>query len=334
MRSRVSRSSMAAVTVVTCASLAGAATAAGPPPPPVSPAGKPAQLVATGLKTPTSFAFGAGQVFVSDGTTPGKGVTFKGGVFVVKKGVATRLSQSPLFSFGLAWRNGTLYISAVNQLLAWSGWNGTTFTKHEVIYTAPKRFPGFNGLGFGANGRLYVGVDVGEKNDHGPASAPYQYDLLSFTATGKHSRIVATGIRQPWQMVFPRGSSSPFVSDLSQDAPMKVANRSPDFVLRVRPGQNYGFPKCNWTHSCKRYTRPFRFFPPHADIGGLGIIGGRLYMSEFGFVLHPQVVSMPLAGGPVRTVLKGFVAPIVGLGTHGGWVYVGELTGEIFRVRP
>lgn len=257
-------------------------------------------------------------------------------MFVLKKGVATRLPESPLFSFGLAWRNGTLYISAVNQLLAWSGRNGTTFTKHTVIYTAPKRFPGFNGLGFGfgANGRLYVGVDVGQKNDHGPATAPYQYDLLSFTTTGKNLRIVARGIRQPWQIVFPTGSSSPFVSDLSQDAPSKIANKSPDFVLRVRPGQNYGFPKCNWVHACRKYARPFKFFSSHTDIGGVGIIGGRLYMSEFGFVLHPKVVSMPLAGGPLQTVLRGFVTPIIGLGTHGGWVYVGELTGQVFRVRP
>ncbi len=307
-----------------------------PAPPPTSPTGKPVRLVATGLNTPTSFAFGAGQTFVSDGTTPGQGVTFRGGVFVVKHGVAMRLPGSPPFSFGLAWRNGTLYVSAVYKLLALSGWNGTTFTKQRVIYSAPKGFPGFNGLGFGADGRLYAGVDVGQKNDHGRASAPYQYDLLSFTAAGKGPRIVARGIRQPWQLAFPAGSSSPFVSDLGQDAPTKIANQAPDFVLRVRPGQSYGFPSCNRVQKskCKQYAKPFKSFSPHTDIGGVGIAGGRLYLSEFGFVFRPKVVSMPLSGGKLQTVLQGFVAPVVGLGTHGGWVYVGELTGQVFRVKP
>ncbi len=315
--------------------LSAVATAAGPPPP-TSPTGKSVQLVATGLNTPTAFAFGAGQTFVSDGTTPGPGVTFQGGVFVIKHGVATRLVGSPLFSFGLAWRKGTLYVSAINQLLAWSGWNGTTFTKRKVIYTAPKGFPGFNGLGFGGNGRLYAGVDLGPTNDHSATKAPYAFDILSFNRAGKDLKIVARGIRQPWQLGFRAGSSSPFVSDFGQDAPMKVGNKAPDLVLRVRQGQNYGFPKCNWTvpKACSKYTKPFRFFAPHTDIGGLGILGGRLYMSEFGFALKPKVVSMLLAGGPVTTVLQGFVAPVVGLGTHAGYVYVGELTGQVFRVKP
>jgi hypothetical protein len=43
---------------------------------------------------------------------------------------------------------------------------------------------------------------------------------------------------------------------------------------------------------------------------------------------------MPLSGGPVKPVVKGFVAPTVGLGVHGGSLYVGELTGQVFKVTP
>ena len=53
-------------------------------------------------------------------------------------------------------------------------------------------------------------------NDHGPAKTPYVYDILSLNANGKGIKVFATGIRQPWQMVFPAGSSSPYVSDLGQ----------------------------------------------------------------------------------------------------------------------
>ncbi|MGH2881992.1 MAG: hypothetical protein ACRDPA_04705, partial [Solirubrobacteraceae bacterium] len=103
---------------------------------------------------------------------------------------------------------------------------------------------------------------------------------------------------------------------------------------------NYGFPSCNWTaaRKCKGYTKPFRQFGPHTDIMGLAIIGKRLYMTSFlgttGRGPGGEVLSMPLSGGKAKPVVKGFVAPVVGLGSHGGSLYVGELTGQVFRVTP
>jgi glucose/arabinose dehydrogenase len=249
---------------------------------------------------------------------------------------------------GLAWHRGALYVSGGTvtgpksarwQLLKWSGWNGTTFTKRHVVYTAPKKFQGFNGIAFGADGRLYVGVDVGllNGNDHGPAKTPFVYDILSIKTNGKGLKVFATGIRQPWQFAFPKGSSSPFVSDLGQD---KGAKNPPDFVLRVHQGDAYGFPSCNWIvpSKCAGLTKPFQRFGPHTDIMGLAIIGKRLYMTSFlgatGKGPGGEVLSMPLSGGTARPVVKGFVAPTVGLGVHGKSLYVGELTGQVFKVTP
>jgi glucose/arabinose dehydrogenase len=330
------------VAVAVAAAFGGAAQAAGPPPPPTSTNGNTVEQVAAGLGTPTAFAFGHSTVFESDNggmTQSGAPAPPHGGVYVLKNGTATRVPHSPPSSFGIVWHKGTLYVSAGRSILAWSGWNGTTFKKHRVVYTGPKKFNGFNGLGFGANGRLYAGVDLGNpaKFDHGPATTPYQYDVLSFNPKGGKPRIVATGIRQPWQMAFPAGSNVPYMSDLGQDAPAKVANKAPDFVLRVKSGQDYGFPKCNWINKkkCKGFSKPFQLFPPHTDVMGLGLAGGRLYMSEF---LGNQgksglVQSIPAGGGTPKTLLTGFVAPIVGLGVHGGYLYVGELTGQVFRVK-
>ncbi len=248
----------------------------------------------------------------------------------------------------MQWYKGALYISggfvsstgATWQLLKWSGWNGSTFTAQRAIYTAPKKFPGFNGLAFGPDGRLYVGVDVGfgMSNDHGPANkSPYLYDILSIKPNGKGLKVYATGIRQPWQMAFAGGSSAPYVSNLGQDS---GAKNPPDFVLRVRRGDNYGFPSCNWIKKsrCKGYTKPFKFFAPHTDIMGMAIIGNRLYMTSFmgpgGKGPGGQVLSMSLKGKNLKTVLTGFVAPVVGLGQHAGVLYVGELTGQVFSVTP
>ncbi len=299
------------------------------------------------MRTPTSFAFGAGKVFAGDGGTEGAARP-DGGVFLVGRGRATRLAGSPDFVAGLAWRRGTLYISSATvtatgetfQLLAWSGFNGTSFTRRRQIYTAPPGFDGFNGVAFGADGRLYVGVDVGltNGNDHGPASTPYLYDILSLKPNGTDLRVFASGMRQPWQLAFPRGSSSPFVSDLGQD---EGAAKPPDFLLRVRRGQNYGFPACNWTALtvCHGFAKPFKTFRPHTDVMGVGILGKRLYLSEF--LGHRGgsglVVSMPIGGGRARPFIGGFDEPVVGLGVHDGWVYVGQRYGGgdglVFRVR-
>jgi glucose/arabinose dehydrogenase len=335
--------------VLTASVLAGAlatTASAAAPSLPTAAKGAKLELVASGVSTPTAFAFGAGNVFVSDGTLPSGG-----GVFVLKGTTAVRLAGSPTASFGVTWHKNTLYVSAITftghgapalQLLAWSGWNGSQFTTQKVLYTAPAGFPGFNGLAFGADGRLYVGVDVGQTNDHGPATG-LLYDILSFNAAGKNMRIVARGIRQPWQFAFPAGSSSPFVSNLGQDKPASIQKTVPDFILRVHKGQNYGFPKCNWivVKACTKYATPFKFLAPHTDPGGLGIIGKRLYLSEFGFVRTAMVQSMPLRGGPLKTLLTGFKGEtFIGLGTNGGWVYVGEPaltapgTGRVFRVKP
>jgi glucose/arabinose dehydrogenase len=303
------------------------------------------KLVASGLQTPTSFAFGAGTLFEGDGGSEQSKIP-NGGVNAIKNGTVTAVPNSPQFVAGLAWHGGALYVSGGTltpahtvkwQLQKWSGWNGKTFTKRHAIYTAPKKFDGFNGIAFGPDGRLYAGVDVGltDGNDHGPAKTPYVYDILSIKPNGKGLKVFATGMRQPWQLAFPAHSSSPFVSDLGQD---KGAKNPPDFVLRVKQGDNYGFPHCNWTSAakCKGYAKPFQKFSPHTDIMGLAIIGKRLYMTSFLGTTGKagEVFSMPLSGGPVKPVVKGFVAPTVGLGSHGGSLYVGELTGQVFKVTP
>jgi glucose/arabinose dehydrogenase len=336
-----------AIAAATLAAIAAVADAAGGPPPPTSPTGAAVQMVAAGLKTPTSFAFGDGAVFEGDGGGAQKGPP-NGGVYVLKDGGAKKLVGSPGFVAGLAWYQGSLYVSGGTvtgpktvkwQLLRWSGWNGTGFTSQRAIYTAPAKLDGLNGIAFGPDGRLYVGVDVGltDNNDHGPASlSSYLYDILSLSPTGKHVKVYASGMRQPWQLVFPSGWKVPLVSDLGQD---KGAKAPPDFILKVHPGDDFGFPKCNWTDAgvCSGFATPYMRFGPHDDIMGLGVIGKRLYMTSFGGLGGKgpggEVLSKPVTGGAVRPLITGFVAPVVGLGVHAGWVYVGELTGQVFRVK-
>ncbi len=321
------------------------AGAPAPPPPPKSTNGHPVQLVASGLKTPTSFAFGAGRIFVGDGGS--ENGPPDGGVFVIKHGTARRVPSPLKFVAGLAWHAHQLYVSGAAitpkgpswRLVAWGGWDGRTFTKRHTLYTAPKGFGGFNGIDFGNNGRLYVGADVGltDGNDHGPRStSPFVYDMLSFRADGTDRQVFAQGIRQPWQMAFRHGSNSPFVTDLGQDS---GAKNPPDFILHVRRGQDYGFPNCNHTKPgpCAGKAVPFRQFGPHTDLMGIALRGPKLYLTSFlgrqGKGPGGEVFSLGIKAGTLKPLITGFVAPTVGLHMHDGYLYVGELTGQVYRLK-
>ncbi len=326
---------------------AASASASSGPPPPVSTNGHKVELVASGLKTPTSFAFGDGMVFEGDGGNSEGSAPPNGGVYALEHGTAVKIPSAFKFVAGVAWHCNKLYVSGATlvggrpswRLAAWSGWNGSTFTVRKTLYVAGGKFDGFNGIGFGANGRLYVGVDVGltDGNDHGPAStSPYLYDILTFRANGKDLRVFATGIRQPWQFAFRPWSNAPFVTDLGQDS---GAKNPPDFILHVHAGDNYGFPKCNHTvaANCQGFAKPFRSFAPHTDLMGIAVHCGTFYLTSFagkgGKGPGGEVFTLGLHSHALKPLLTGFVAPTVGLGLHHGYVYVGELTGQVYRVR-
>jgi glucose/arabinose dehydrogenase len=348
-RSAIALATAAGATLAFGAVAADAGAASAPPPPPTATGGQTVTQIAANLLTPTSFAVGGGTVFEGDGGSESSQIP-NGGVFAIKGGTATMLTSGYKFVSGVAWRKGSLYVAGGLigkkgiswQIQQWSGYNGTKFAKQKTIWTAPKGFDGTNGIAFAPNGRLLMGVDVGltNNNDHGPASkTPLLYKIISMQANGKNVQTFASGMRQPWQMAFTKGSNAPYVSNLGQNGPKSVKN-PPDEVLRVKQGDNYGFPKCNWTKGspCKGYAKPFKLFPAHTNIMGMAIIGKRLYMTSFlsttGVGPGGEVLSMSLKGGPVKPVVTGFVAPTVGLGTDGKSLYIGELTGQAFKVTP
>jgi glucose/arabinose dehydrogenase len=336
-----------AVIVMGCVFLAPSAGATSAPQAPKSTNGHEVQLVASGLETPTSFAFGDGHIFEGDGGNSEGSAPPNGGVYVLKNGKAEKIPSALKFVAGLAWHDGRLYVSGAEitakgpsfLLASWGGWNGKTFTSRRTIYTAPKRFDGFNGIAFGPDGRLYVGVDVGltDGNDDGPRSTSrFLYDILSLRADGADLRVFATGMRQPWQLAFGKGSYSPYVTDLGQDTGER---NPPDFILHVRAGQNYGFPNCNHTISraCRGYAAPFRTFSPHTDLMGIALCASKLYLTSFagpgGKGPGGEVYSLALAGHTLKPLITGFVAPVVGLGLSNGYLYVGELTGQVYRLK-
>ncbi|MDO8212824.1 sorbosone dehydrogenase family protein [Conexibacter sp. CPCC 206217] len=320
----------------------GAATASaarrapqGPPPPPKAANGAKVTTVAQGVPTPTQFAFAKGTVFVSgagaeDGSAPG-------GVYVLASGRATRVKGSPKSVFGLAWSGGTLYLSSGPTIAAASGWNGRAFSGgFKTIYTAPRGFTGFNGIALGPDGLIYAGVTMGEKGDARRVAAPFAQSIVTLRTDGSDVRSFATGLRQPWMLTFAPGASSPLATALGQENLGR--KQPPDYVIAPQEGDDYGFPSCNWStpDACASFARPLSLLPAHSSPMGLGAIGDRLFLALFtGTGRGPAVVSVPLAGGSKTTpLLTGFAAPVVALGTNAGYVYAGDVTGAIYRVKP
>jgi len=323
---------LAALAAVASLAIVAGSGAAGPPLP-KSTNGNAVEVVGTGVPTPTAFAFTGSTVFAGSGPNEQSGGP--GGLFTVADGKATKVPNTPPIVFGLAWKSNKLYVSTGPTIVALEGWNGTAFSKETLVYANKKKgFPGFNGLAFGPEGRLYAGLALNEKYDHSADPFKPSQAVVSMTAAGKGFKVVAEGLRQPFQLAFPKGSKYPWVTVLGQDKGGKAPN---DEIVVAEPGSNYGFPTCTWIlpkqeKQCAGMDEPAIFLPPHSSPMGIGAIGKTLYVSLFGGTgKGPEVVEMSEKGQP-QPLLTGFAAPVIALGINQGSIYVGDLTGSIYKV--
>ena len=285
-------------------------------------------VVARGVPTPTAFAFFSGRLFVA-GYGAWHNANVAGGVYLLGGGKAIRLPGSPKHVFGLAAGKNALYLSTSQRLLAWSGWNGTRFQKTRVIRT-PVGYGTFRGPAVGPDGLIYVGATPAPTP--GPTNPSASFVSVD-PATGA-TRVIANGIRQPWQPLFLPGHALPLVSALNQD---DLGPKRPlDYLLAIKRGANYGFPTCPATpSSCVNYSQPLVKLRAHSSPMGLGYLNGKLYVALFGGLgKGPVVASMPPGGGTPTPFLSGFPAPVIALGTAAGNLYTGDESGVIYRVTP
>jgi glucose/arabinose dehydrogenase len=328
--SRRHRGLTAALAVAGSLALSSSAVAGQAPPLPTAANGATVERIAGGLATPTSFAFTGDTVFAGIG--PAERGHPPTGLMTVANGSAKKVPGTAPVVFGLAWHNGRLFVSSGDKITSYRGWNGTRFAGSRVVRRASAKLPGFNGLAFGPDGRLYVGVSLNPKFDHSRNPAKYANTVLSMRATGADVKVVARGLRQPFQLTFPAGATSPYVTDLAQDS-----GRIPlDQVVIAKRGSNFGFPTCvrHTPSQCSSFAKPLVQLPEHASPMGIGSIGQTLYVALFGGLQKekPVVVSMPVAGGTPTPFVTGFVAPVVALNTNANYVYFGDLTGSLYRV--
>jgi glucose/arabinose dehydrogenase len=321
----------AALAALAIALVVPAAAAAQAPPPPTAANGATVKTLAQGLPTPTDFAFRKRVTLVSAFGDP-EDPTTRGGIFRIRKGQAKLLKNSPKQVAGIAFRKRKLYVSANQRIVVMSRWNGHRFLRKRTLYRGPEGFDGFSGIAFGPDGRLYAGVQLDDSTDEKPDHSPFARSVVSLKPNGTDIKVVAKGLRQPWQLTFVKGIADPFVSVLADER----TPTPPDWIVKAKPGDDYGYPTCTQltNQPCHGFDKPIALLDDHASPMGISPIERTLYVALFGGLGQgPVVVSMNTAGKQVTPFLTGYVAPVLAVGTRRGFVYTGDLTGAIYRVK-
>jgi glucose/arabinose dehydrogenase len=267
------------------------------------PHGYHASVYATGLHHPTAIAFGPdGRLYVAQDT---------GQVVSVRRGsrAGRPFARGLTVPLGLLWRGRTLYVSESGEVEALRGGGGRRVVVRGLPYGRHQQ----DTIVAGPDGRLYLGS--GSTCDACVEEDPRSAAILSFRTDGSDLRVVATGLRNPYGLVFAKGSLYATVNgrdDLGKNEPAEM-------VVRVRRGADYGWPSC-WPGyalrrligACKGVSAPIAYLEPHSSADGIASWRGDLFVAEWGEYLsraHGRRL-VRIRSGRATTFATGFDHPL------------------------
>ena len=225
---------------------------------------------------PTGLTFDdAGRLYVTsfDGTvhilhdTDGDGRSDSDTLFA--SGFSTAL--------GITLRPGTddVYISSNGQISLLRDENGDDQAdiREAVVSGIPTGLHQNDNLKFGADGWLYMGVGS-------TCDACFELDsrsatIMRFDVDSGNSEIIATGLRNPFDLAFHPNTDDLFATDNGRD---DLGLSSPfEELNHIVVGGNYGWPNC-WNvqegPECGGTETAVAFFEPHASANGLDFYTG------------------------------------------------------------
>jgi glucose/arabinose dehydrogenase len=193
---------------------------------------------------------------------------------------------------GVAFRDGALYVAAVNRILRFRdvARDLERPAKPEVISEA---FPsdahhGWKFIAFGPDGRLYV--PVGAPCNVCSPPGPLHATITRLDIGGGRPEVVAHGVRNSVGFDFQPGTGELWFTDNGRD--MMGDDEPPDELNRLtRPGEHFGFPFChgndlrdpehNAGRACNGFTVPAQLLGPHVAALGMRFYTGRMFPEQY-----------------------------------------------------
>ena len=232
---------------------------------------------------PTGLAFDSGgQLYVT---------SFDGTIHILSDGNNDGRSDSDtLFAsgfstaLGITLRPGTeeVYVSSNGRitLLRDDNGDGQAEVRETVVDDIPTGLHQNDNLKFGADGWLYMGV--GSTCDACNEADARSATLMRFNVDTAESEIIATGLRNPYDIAFHPVTGDLFATDngrddLGLDKPFEELNH-------IITGGDYGWPDC-WNvqegSDCAGTETAVAFFDPHASANGLDFYSGTHFPADF-----------------------------------------------------
>ena len=234
---------------------------------------------------------------------------------------------------GLLWRGRTLYVSESGRV--------ETLTpagrRRTIVSHLPFGLHQQDAIVAGPDGRLYLGS--GSTCDSCAESDRRSAAILSFRPDGSDLRVVATGLRNPYGLVF--AGRTLYATVNGKD---KLGDSEPaEMVVHVTPGADFGWPDC-WPSyalrrligACSGVTPPVAYLEPHSSADGIASWRGDLFVAEWGEYLHHNHGRrlVRIARGHVTTFATGFDHPLaLAVDPSGGLLVADWGRGVIYEIR-
>lgn len=259
------------------------------------------------IKLPPGFSIAiyAGNVPNARGMTLGQGGTLfvgtkdKGDVYAVldkdgdqRADEVLTIVQGLHMPVGVAYRKGSLYVSAVDRVLRYDNVD-TQLKQLPPATVIMDRFPketshGWKFIAFGPDGKLYVPVGA-PCNICEPDSNRYAL-IGSFNPDGSGYEIVARGVRNTVGFDWDPITRDLWFTENGRD--YLGDNQPPDELNHAsKPGQHFGYPYCHGRmisdpeyghkHACQEFTAPAAELGPHVASLGMRFYTGTMFPQEY-----------------------------------------------------
>jgi glucose/arabinose dehydrogenase len=223
---------------------------------------------------------------------------------------------------GVAYRNGALYVFAIDKVLKYDGIASNANAQPQDLTAAfdlpPQQHHNWKYVAFGPDGKLYVPFGA----PCNICEPPKEYaQIRRYNPDGSGKEVIATGVRNSVGFDWHPKTGEMWFSDhgrdwMGDDGPQDELNRL------ATPGGNYGFPYCHAdgkadmdfkkADACSGVTRPVALLGPHAAAMGVKFYTGSMFPADY-----RNTMFIARKGSWNRTKPSGFDVVNVRVGADG-----------------